>query len=64
MRDSSWYKRGTSKPKRTYTYMQIGPSIVRLFGTKNLSKLIQDHQLKKNDISKTLNDYHDTETWK
>ena len=44
--------------------MQIGPSIVRLFGTKNLPKLIQDHRLKINDISQTLNDYHDTETWK
>lgn len=44
--------------------MPIGPRIVRLFGTKNLSKLVQDHGLKINDISETLKDYHDTETWK
>ncbi len=51
-------------PARTYTYLPVGPRLVRLFGTHNLAKIIQAHGLRCCSDGLIMYDIHDSPSWK
>ena len=51
-------------PARRFTYLTIGPRLVRLFGTKNLAEIIQCHGLHQSSRKTHLYDIHDSSAWK
>ena len=55
----SRYIPGTSVSVRTFTYLPVGPRLVRLFGTSNTAHLMQSHHA----IDNTLFDIHDSPSW-
>lgn len=52
----------TGSPAKRFTYLPVGPRLVRLFGTPNLAKIVQAHGL--NNSSEIMYDIHDSPTWK
>lgn len=53
---------GTSTPARTFTYLPLGPRLVRLFGTSNVAKLVQSHNIR--DQNREMLDIHDSSHWR
>lgn len=51
-------------PARRFTYLPVGPRLVRLFGTKNLAEIIQSHGLHQSSKRTYLYDIHDSIAWK
>jgi hypothetical protein len=53
-------------PWKTFHYLPIGPRLVRSFGSKEISYLLQSHngQYQYEDKEKTLTDIHDSPVWK
>ena len=48
-------------PTKRFTYLPVGPRLVRMFGTPNLAKLVQAHGLRSN--SEFMYDIHDSPAW-
>lgn len=61
--ESRYINQGT--PARHFTYLPIGPRLIRLFGTQNLAKIVQAYGLHL-DSSKTyiMYDIHDSLAWR
>ena len=59
---SRYTKQGT--PARRFTYLPVGPRLVRLFGTKNLAEIVQSHGLQQGSKRSHLYDIHDSTAWK
>ena len=55
-------------PKRTFHYLPLGPRLVRNYGTKDISYLLQSHGgenfASQNSGSHDMSDIHDSPTWK
>ena len=51
-------------PAKRFTYLPVGPRLVRLFGTSNLSQIIQAHGLKYQDSSTVSYDVQNSPAWK
>ena len=49
-------------PAKRFTYLPIGPRLVRLFGTSNLSKLVQAHGSRCSEAG-MMYDVHDSPSW-
>lgn len=59
--NSPRYKR-KNIPCRQFTYLPIGPRLERMFGTSNLSLILQSHM--SDIVSSTMFDIHDSTTWR
>ncbi len=57
------YKHGTL-PFRKFVYLPLGPRIERIFGTKNLSQLVQSHSGADMPASDVMYDVQDSPTWR
>ena len=54
-------------PRRTFTYIPIGPRLARIYGDENLSKIVFSHPGSKNEIlskNNYMEDIHDAPVWK
>ena len=54
----------TGIPAKRFTYLPVGPRLVRLFGTSNLAKIVQAHGLHHSTKHVSMYDIHDSPTWK
>jgi len=61
---SRYNKKGI--PAKRFLYFPVGPRLVHLFGTANLSQIIQAHGLNSNDsrLQQQVDDIHSSTTWK
>ena len=50
-------------PAKRFTYLPIGPRLVRLFGTCSLSKIVQAHGMRLREGSSLMYDIHDSLSW-
>lgn len=50
-------------PARRFTYLPVGPRLVRLFGTKNLAEVVQSHGLHQSSKRTHLYDIQDSTAW-
>ena len=60
--EESRFKAGNI-PRRTFHYLPLGPRLVRNYGTKNISCLLQSHGGEKRG-SGSMGDIHDAPKWK
>lgn len=58
--DTSRYTRGLI-PAKPFTYLPIGPRLVRLFGTSNLAQIIQSHS---SEFHPLMYDIQDSPAWR
>ena len=56
------FKSNGSIPARMFCYLPLGPCLMRLFGTSNLAKLVQEHG--KVSHTSVMHDIHDAPVWK
>lgn len=56
-----YMRAGSTEPVRRFIYLPIGPRLVRLFGTPNLSEMVQSHQ--GGTSKEEIWDIHDSEAW-
>ena len=60
--ESRYVNQGT--PARRFTYLPVGPRLVRLFGTQNLAKIVQAHGLHLSSPKMHMYDIHDSPAWR
>ena len=56
------FKSNGSVPARSFCNLPLDPRLMRLFGTSNLAKLVQEHG--KVSHSSVMHDIHDAPVWK
>ena len=61
--ESRYYKSKRLHPKRTFSYIPVGPRLARLYGERNLAKLIQSHPGDEYDED-IMWDIHHSPAWK
>ena len=54
------FKPGTHIPARQFTYLPIGPRLVRIYGTSSTAQMLQTHN---NSSNCTMYDIHDSRFW-
>lgn len=50
-------------PAKRFTYLPVGPRLVRLFGTYSLSKIVQAHGMRLSEGPCLMYDIHDSLSW-
>ncbi len=61
---SSRYKPNGKDAMKRYTYLPIGPRLVRMFGTDKLAQILQSHGSRTSNESTMLFDIQDSPIWK
>ena len=56
------YKNQSREPRKRYKYIPLAPRFKRMFGSRTISKLLQNHQ--DVQVGDTISDLHQTQLWK